>query len=413
MEDPHFLCENGQQRLEEEIRNATSIDPIISKLHDCDNFDFSPYFCLYPLMEMMNNDLTPILHQFISKQNQLLIEKVQTISESQLPSFLKAIQPYALIPQFRNIIEILVEKFKPLPEWFILPPDIQISFTPQERLNLFHQRPSDYKKWLSHSFEDSLCDFAESDDFQYLQLFKSISQYCFSYIELHDITVKYCEENFLSSYHPIYSVIRFRLALFNSPLAEVDHARPLATFVLDAIRSPNKKLNYKQMQYASEICPKISQIIFSVPQFLLKYPPKDYLRSFGVDDNLRNKWTPYLNEGNDDACDYMTGKNSHSRLFARVIALNLIHDFLPHPRLFKTLESCIPQVDVNYILCRMKYKVEYEPLLKKWAESNGSCLIDYVTSCFARRMPIPEFPIRPSLTPQQQAIFDYAMSKQT
>lgn len=405
MEDKHFLQEGGKEKLKEALEASDEPLKIIESLQVCDHFDFEPYSPLFQLGDISNFDVSSILEKFIFEQKNQLIEKIKIMTPYELNCFFRTLQPYTMLPAFHDVVKFILDRTKRIPDWFIVPEDLKVEMTPAERLRMFKDRPSDYEEWLPTVFEESLCDFEDGDNFNYINLFKTIAMYCFKHQELHRITIDYCEQKFFEDYHPMYSVIRFRLAIFNSPLAKIDPARPLSILVMKAIQD-KAHADFHLMIKAAEICPKIAQIIFSVPSFMIQSRMISYTLGFGVTRELKQKWTPYLNTGNEEACTYM----KENAFFARVIAVNAAQGVIINEKLFETLQFCQPQVDVNYIFCRLKYDPKYEFFLQKWASLNGSCFIDYITSCLSRDAPIPQFEIIPPLSIQQQEIYEYIKS---
>lgn len=407
MEDKHYLHEDGKEKLKKALEASDEPLQLIDSLQVCDHFDFTPFNPLFQLGEVSNFDVSSILEKFIFEQKNQLIEKIKIMSAYELNCFFRTLQPYTMIPAFHDVIKYILDKTKRIPDWFIIPEDLKVEMTPAERLRMFKDRPSDFQEWLPTVFEESLCDFEDGDNFNYIKLFKTVARYCFQHQDLHKIAIDYCEQKFLEDYHPMYSVTRFRLALFNSPLAKIDPARPLSILVMKAIQDKDHA-DFHSMIKAAEICPRIAQIIFSVPNFMIQFRMISYTLGFGVTKELKQIWAPYLNSGNDEACEYM----KDTPFFARVIAVNAAQGVIIKEKLFETLEFCQPQVDVNYIFCRLKYDTKYENLLLKWASLNGACFIDYITSCLSRGVQIPQFETIPQLSVQQQEIYEYIKDSQ-
>ncbi|OHS97276.1 hypothetical protein TRFO_09555 [Tritrichomonas foetus] len=402
MDDPHFLTEGGTKRLKKALEASDDPLAFIESLQSCTNFDFAPYSPLFQLGDIAGFDPSRILEKFIVEQRDVLLNKIKCMSPMQVNNLFRILQPYTMIPAFHDVIKYVIDRCKKVPKNFIIPEDLKVELTPADRLRLFKDRPSDFEEWLPSVFEDAMCDFDDSDDFSYLKLFKVIAQYCFHYKELHKIVIKYCEAKFFEDYHPMYCVIRFRMALFNSPLAKIDPARPLSILVFEAIQG---KPDFHLIIKAADICPGIAQIILSVPSFTMMYRMKSYILSFGVTRELKDKWTKYLNTGDDEAVEYM----KNEPFFARVIALNAAQGIIMNENLYKTIEFCMPQIDVNFIMCR-NYDPKNEFILVKWASLNGCCFIDYMTSCLARGASIPDIPV-PPLNMHQQEIYEYIKSQ--
>lgn len=407
MEDKHFIHENGNEKLKEALEASDEPLQLIESLQACDHFDFEPFAPLFQLGEISNFDVSDLLGKFILEQKNQLIDKIKAMSPYEVNCLFRTLQPYTMIPAFHDVIKYVIDRSRKIPDWFIIPEDLKVEMTPADRLRMFKDRPADFEEWLPTVFEEALCDFEDGDNFSYLNLFKTIARYCFQHIELHEIAVRYCEEKYFADYHPMYSVTRFRLALFNSPLAKIDPARPLSTLVLKAIKDKDHA-DFHLMIKAAEICPKIAQIIFSVPNFMIQFRMISYTLGFGVNRDLKKIWTPHLNSGNEAACEYM----KENPFFARVIAVNAAQGVIINQKLFETLEFCQPQVDVNYVFCRLKYDPKYEFLLQKWASLNSACFIDYITSCLSRGAQIPPFETIPELSIQQQEIYEYIKSTQ-
>ena len=406
MNDKYYLNEDGKERLKKDLEASEEPLKMIESLQECDHFDFKNYSNVFRVADISGFDASEIFEEYIEKQKNELISKLKEMSPEGLTKMFILLKPYTMIPAFHDVIKYAVDKCKIVPSWFKLPDDLKVELTPADRLKVFQNNPSEFEEFLRVSFKESMCDFEDTDDFSYNKLFNNIAQYCFQNINLHYMTVKFCESNFFIDYHPMYSVIRFKLALYNSPLAKVDPARPLSILVLKAI---NGKPDFQTLRTAAEISPSISQIILSIPSFTMLYQMRSYILAFGVTPKLKDKWTKYLTTGNEEAVEYMKSEP----FFARVIAINAAQDTIINQNLFETLEFCSPQVDINYIMCR-NYKSKYESILIKWASINGSCLIDYMTSCLSRGVQIPTELLQslPPLTELQQQIVDYVKSKQ-
>lgn len=394
-----FLDPEGKNNLKKILEEVDNPLSFIETLHSCNNFNFSRYSSLYVFGEAAGFDPSVIFEKYVTRQQNMIKEKIPKMTKTQLNDLLKQLDPYSKIPIFQDLIRCVLAKLNDVPKWFEVPEVIKSELQPIDKLNIFKNHINDFRKWVEEVMNEAICDFKETDDFSYIECFEKLSKYCFYKRDMYNCVANYCEKKFMENYHPIYCVIRIRLAIHNSPLSKVDCARPLS-FLVTRATLDNAKVDFAQIENAAKACGGISQIILSLPNFTLKYRLRNYIKAFGVTTRDKMIWSNYLNTGDSEAVNYML-KN---KFFARVIGVSVIQETPLRGNLFITLKDCEPQCDVAYIMCR-KYKNEYEKVLKEWASKNGSVFIDYLTLCHVKGKKFQDIQV-PFLTDKQKEIYE-------
>lgn len=397
----HFLDAEGNKRLKNALVETDDPLSLIQSLQTLDHLDFTQYSPLFALGDICGFNPTDLFEEFFQEQKQALINRIQSMMPDEVRTLLKELQPYANISGFQDILKAVLDRLASIPQWFDIPKEIQEDFSVEEQINMYMSKPKDYQLWIQKVFDDEMVNFDEVDSFTYHHVMDMICPICFSKRKLYATMIEFVEKRFNETYHPIFSVVRFKMALVNSPLAKVDPARALALLIADGLK---KGFNWDKITIASRICPNIASIIFSIPQFTYTQKITKYMQHFGVLPKDLNNWKSYLKTPDDDVISMM----KRNALFARIVGLAFMQKEDVNPALLPPLYETTPQCDIAYYICR-NYSERFETLLSSWATRNGSIFIDFLTMCKSTGRSFPGIMV-PQFTPQQQAIYDYYLS---
>ncbi|EAY09459.1 hypothetical protein TVAG_126200 [Trichomonas vaginalis G3] len=392
-----YLKEGGKAKLQTDLTEAAEPLEFISKLSSFEYIDKNDLGPFYNLMGTLNRSTTDVFSDILRQQLIEFKQKILTMNQEELRILVKEIEPFSEIGEFQELLKIALSRVPKISQVGPLPESVEQNLTPKEKADIYIHDTAKFNEWLDSLFSTAMLDFS-NDDFGYHSLFKEIAPIVFQKRRLAVLTNEYCENQFEMSSHPIYTIIRFYMAIFNSPIAQIDFARPLALIIYGSFHGV--KANIQLMKEASQLAgAKLAHIIFSVPQVTMTSKVLYYGEFFGFTHEENKKFIQDLERDN----DYTLARLSNSTLYCRIATIAWIQGIKINQQTIKFLSISEPQTDLGLIMAR-KYKKEYDVVLQNWAQKNSWIYIDYLTRIKASGLEVPAFTTKPDLTPQQASI---------
>ena len=392
-----YLEENGRDKLRDDLNSADEPIEFIKSLSETQSFKKNDLIPLFSMADLTSSSTQDIFSEFLRQKTNELKLKTETMEPEEQRRLINELKPFAEFPEFQDLMKTLLSKCSRIPEASSIPVNLHNELTPLEQARIYMQDKKTMYKWFDEIFEEAKSDF-ENDDFSYEKHFNSVAAIVFQRTKLVEETKEYCENEFMKSFHPVYSMTRFRIAIQDSPIAMLDRARPLACIIYNSFHG--KKIDARVMSDACKHCGvKTSTVILGIPHMTIISKILYYGEQFGIEHYEFKKFCESLAKGT-DATVMRISKNNIS---ARIAGIALIQGEKVTDSVIRAIAASEPQEDLGKIMCR-NFQPKYLPILFSWAQKNPWIYIDLLTTIKARDLDNPDLPTKPNLNAVQSAI---------
>ena len=392
-----YLVNGGKEKLKEDLNAADEPIEFIKDMSHIETLDLSNLDPFYQMCDLTGVKIGDVYKDFLRQSIDELKQKTNEMAPDELRRLLKELEPYAEIPDFHDLMKTILSKCNAIPSSTVIPAQLHVEMKPDEQAKLYLNEPKMMHEWFDEVFDKAKYDF-DNDDFSYEKVFNVIAKVIFLKTKLVKYAIEYCETNFMQSFHPVYSMVRFRIALQDSPIAALDTARPLAIMIYNSFHG--KSINAQLMHEACNLCGvKTSSVILGIPHMTIISKVQYYGEHFGIEHKDMKELFAQLPKPKSATLS----KFSEQLIYGRIAIIAWIQGVSIHESIINILITLPPQEDLGKIMCR-NYKPEYEILLQKWAETDPWIYIDYITCIKARNLDFPQFKSKPELNSIQTTI---------
>ena len=391
-----YLVSGGKEKLKEDLNSADEPIEFIKNMSKVESLDLSQLDPFYQMCELTGVKMSDVYKDFLRQNIDELKQKINEMASDELRRLLKDLEPYAEIPDFRDLMKTVLSKCNAIPSSTVIPAQLHVEMKPEEQARLYLNDQKVMYEWFDDVFEKAKYDF-DNDDFSYEKVYNTIANVIYLKTKLVAYAIEYCETHFMQSFHPVYSMVRFRIALQDSPIAALDTGRPLAIMIYNSFHG--KSMNAQLLHEACKHCGDLtSSVILGIPHMTIISKVQYYGEHFGIEHKNMKEFFPQLVKPKPATLE----KCSEQTTYGRVALIAWIQGTPIHESILNLLIPMDPQEDLGKIMCR-NYKPEFEPLLQAWAEKDPWIYIDYITCIKARNL---DFTLvgKPDLNPIQSTI---------
>lgn len=401
MKNAKYIKQGGKKLLMNDLEQAIISSPIdfILTLKKTENIDSDKLDIFYNFLEILGSDPQKEFDSFLSSLITKIKEDISRSTDtSELKKLANQIEPFTDIQEFSEIHSVILQKLPDL-RGITINAKSYDNIKPIDLAKTFSaELDTKYEEWLNELFEEAKLWFDESDRFTHTNLYNKLSKVVFYKRSLITYLHKYCSRKFEIDYHPIYSIIRFNLALSNSPLAKVDEARPLCSILYSETKGT--KIKPAELFESTKIAgPVLSHLILSIPYMTQVSNVRYYGQCFGLEKAEVEKIHSSLNKEDKDVINLVL----NNKYALRVLLIFFVQTKSISSKFEQVICDADPHVDIAMIMCKDYNPVFYNVLLA-WSSKNAYVFIDFLTRIKASDMPMPGFYVFPEFTQEQEQI---------
>jgi len=400
-----YLTPDGKQDLKNDLDESPQPIDIINDLGHYETIDSSFINPFYGIIEHSQGTTEGLFSRAFEN---LLIEakkSVDKMSTKTLPLLLQDLELFSAIPEFSDLIAYSVAKLPEVPKSMQLPSVVIDQLSPLEQSRVFCRQEDKFEEWINSVFNRARTNIKDDFDFSYLALFDTIGSIVFHQPTLVENTLKFIEKKFHQGYHPMYSMTRLRMALYDSPLSKIDTSRPFAAIIANS--QQGKVIKPEIFRKCFAICDKNhAHMLLTIPHMTITSSVEFYASMLDVPKEDVPKWIKMY--ANPDQTFFENMKST--AIFPRICAIYIIQKGIVDERVLNALANTPAQIDIGKIMCR-RYKKEYYNILYTWSMQNSDILIDFVTKMKAIGSKIPAFNSMPKMNKAQKQIFELLKKK--